>query len=42
MPVDVTTEIEIERPRPELAAYATEPDNATAWYANIERILAAR
>jgi hypothetical protein len=40
MPVDVTTEV--ERPRPELAAYATEPDNATAWYENIERILAAR
>lgn len=36
--VDVVTEITIDRPRAEVAAYACEPDNATEWYANIETV----
>ena len=38
MPVDVVTEVEIERPRAEVAAYAADLDNTTAWYENIERV----
>jgi hypothetical protein len=37
--VDVQTEIEIARPRREVAEYACEPDNATSWYANISRVV---
>jgi uncharacterized protein YndB with AHSA1/START domain len=36
MRVDVLTETLIARPRAEVATFATNPDNAPAWYANIE------
>jgi uncharacterized membrane protein len=38
MTVDVETQIEIDRPRAEVAAYAADPDNATSWYRNIAAV----
>jgi len=34
----VLTEIEIERPRSEVSAFAADPGNATAWYRNIKSV----
>ena len=36
--VDVEVHTTIARPRPEVAAYCCDPDNVTAWYANIKAV----
>jgi uncharacterized protein YndB with AHSA1/START domain len=38
VPVDVLTEVIIERPLEEVAGYAADPSNAPQWYANIDAV----
>lgn len=38
MALEVLTEIVIQRPREEVAAFAADPTNAIAWYKNIESV----
>ena len=36
--MDVTTEIDIDRPRQVVAAYVSDPDHTTEWYENIDSV----
>jgi polyketide cyclase/dehydrase/lipid transport protein len=36
--VDVVSEIVIDRPRAQVASFACDPDRASSWYENIERV----
>jgi len=36
--VDVTSQIDIARPRADVAGYACDPDHATEWYENIKAV----
>ena len=38
MTVDVTTEIEINRPIEAVASFASDPDNVMLWYKNIHTV----
>ena len=38
MDVDILTEIDIARPRAVVAEYASDLDNTTEWYTNIEKV----
>jgi hypothetical protein len=38
MPVDVSTSVDIHKPRDEVFAFAADPGNATAWYKNIQEV----
>jgi uncharacterized membrane protein len=38
MPIDVVTDIVIDRPRDEVAAFAGDPTNAPRWYTNIKSV----
>ena len=37
--VDITTAIDIGRPRDLVAGYVSDPDHAPDWYANIQRVM---